>query len=103
MFDSDKGLVVRNKFIENFMKQNPDFYDADYSFFNAQDDYLITPETIYKQRIMYKVIEYEQLIDSCNINVEKWSKIANTIKENYDNFDSFIILHGTDTMAYTGI
>ncbi len=40
-------------------------------------------------------------IDSTNISVEIWIGLVETIKKNYDNYDGFIILHGTDTMAYT--
>ena len=40
-------------------------------------------------------------IDSSNMNPTIWVKIANTIKKNYNKFDGFVILHGTDTMAYT--
>lgn len=40
-------------------------------------------------------------IDSTNIQPEHWTLMAETIKENYDNYDGFVITHGTDTMAYT--
>ncbi len=40
-------------------------------------------------------------IDSSNMNPIHWIKIAKTIGENYDKYDSFIVSHGTDTMAYT--
>jgi len=40
-------------------------------------------------------------IDSTNMNPELMIKIAETIYENYDHFDSFIVTHGTDTMGYT--
>lgn len=30
-----------------------------------------------------------------------WAKLVKIIQYNYDNFDGFVILHGTDTMAYT--
>ena len=40
-------------------------------------------------------------IDSTNITPEIWIDIAGTIKKNYDFYDGFVILHGTDTMAYT--
>lgn len=40
-------------------------------------------------------------IDSTNIQPEYWLIIADTIKENYEKYDGFIISHGTDTMAYT--
>ncbi len=40
-------------------------------------------------------------IDSTNMSPEYWVKIAKAIEENYNNYDGFVILHGTDTMAYT--
>lgn len=41
------------------------------------------------------------VIDSSNMNPSSWAKIAKKIKRHYNNFDGFVILHGTDTMAYT--
>jgi len=41
------------------------------------------------------------LIDSSDMNPKYWVDIAKEIQENYDDFDGFVILHGTDTMAYT--
>lgn len=40
-------------------------------------------------------------LDSTNISPYHWIKIASTIKDNYDNYDGFIITHGTDTLSYT--
>ena len=40
-------------------------------------------------------------VDSTNMTPERWLKIADCIRENYDRYDGFIVLHGTDTMAYT--
>lgn len=40
-------------------------------------------------------------IDSTNVTPEHWLSLARAIHENYDNFDGFVICHGTDTMAYT--
>ena len=45
--------------------------------------------------------EYEHLIDSANIRPQDWYRIAQDIEERYAEFDGFIVLHGTDTMAYT--
>ncbi|KAI9290259.1 asparaginase-domain-containing protein [Umbelopsis sp. AD052] len=56
---------------------------------------LITPVSL------YSILEYEPLLDSCNMTMEDWIRIARDIECNYQNFDAFIILHGTDTMAYT--
>lgn len=40
-------------------------------------------------------------IDSTDIQVEDWLKISNAIKNNYNDYDGFVITHGTDTLAYT--
>lgn len=49
----------------------------------------------------YDFIEYEPLLDSSNITLCNWNQIGKTIKECYGQYDGFVILHGTDTMAYT--
>ena len=41
------------------------------------------------------------VIDSSNMNPVVWGKIARKIKKRYNEFDGFVVLHGTDTMAYT--
>lgn len=46
-------------------------------------------------------IAFDPLIDSSNLNPEVWVKIADLIKENYEKYEGFVILHGTDTMAYS--
>lgn len=46
-------------------------------------------------------IEFDPIIDSSNVNVDFWIKLARIIKENYGKYDGFVVLHGTDTMAYT--
>ena len=49
----------------------------------------------------WDLIEYDPLLDSSNITYVQWNRMANTIKENYERYDGFVILHGTDTMAYS--
>lgn len=49
----------------------------------------------------YDLIEFEHLIDSANVHPSDWRMIADTIINHYDSYDGFVILHGTDTMAYT--
>lgn len=48
-----------------------------------------------------KAVSLEIPIDSSDMNPEIWQEIAQHIMDNYDSFDGFVILHGTDTMAYT--
>lgn len=45
--------------------------------------------------------ELEQPLDSSNIGNEEWMKIADIIQKVYSHYQGFVILHGTDTMAYT--
>ncbi len=40
-------------------------------------------------------------IDSTNVTPNHWVRLATTIKENYDDYDGFVVCHGTDTMSYT--
>ncbi len=45
--------------------------------------------------------QLEKIIDSSNMTPEFWVDIATIIEQNYDGYDGFVVLHGTDTMAYT--
>ncbi|MDP3560035.1 MAG: asparaginase [Legionellaceae bacterium] len=49
----------------------------------------------------YTILEYQPLLDSSNITLIEWNRIAADIVQHYTEFDGFVILHGTDTMAYT--
>lgn len=46
-------------------------------------------------------IQFNPPIDSSNMNPAHWQQIAEAIGKNYDSVDGFVVLHGTDTMAYT--
>jgi L-asparaginase len=47
------------------------------------------------------VISFENPIDSSNIEPGHWQSLATIIAKNHDTHDGFVVLHGTDTMAYT--
>ncbi len=49
----------------------------------------------------WDLIEYSPLLDSSNVAYEQWNLMAHTIEENYNKYDGFVVLHGTDTMAYS--
>lgn len=55
------------------------------------------------QRFKFHVdhIVFDPVIDSSEITPNHWKKIVHTIEDNYEQYDGFVILHGTDTMAYT--
>src|SRR5690554_716890 len=44
---------------------------------------------------------FDPPIDSSDMSLESWQQIVKVIESNYDSYDGFVILHGTDTMAYT--
>lgn len=46
-------------------------------------------------------IQFAPPIDSSDMNPEHWQHITSSIARNYDDYDGFVVLHGTDTMAYT--
>jgi len=49
----------------------------------------------------YDIHEYHPLIDSANMTPALWFEIAQDIASHYHDYDGFVVLHGTDTMAYT--
>lgn len=46
-------------------------------------------------------VTLKNIIDSSNMTPTLWAEIAEAIEREYDNYDGFVVLHGTDTMAYT--
>lgn len=52
-------------------------------------------------KISCDTIQFDPPLDSSNMNPELWKKLAVTIVDNYSDYDGFVVLHGTDTMAYT--
>ncbi|WP_017732904.1 asparaginase [Nafulsella turpanensis] len=54
-----------------------------------------------RYNLLLTVISFVELIDSSNATPETWQEIGDIINENYNNYDGFVVLHGTDTMAYS--
>src|SRR4051794_29788708 len=59
------------------------------------------PELGHPSMPAYTIHEYAPLLDSSNMTPAEWVKIAHDIDANYARYDGFVVLHGTDTMAYT--
>ena len=49
----------------------------------------------------WDLVEFDPLLDSSNITYRQWNQIAGEIEKRYDDYDGFVVLHGTDTMAYS--
>ncbi|OIP97857.1 MAG: L-asparaginase 1 [Syntrophobacteraceae bacterium CG2_30_61_12] len=59
------------------------------------------PELRHPSLPHYQIHEYQPLLDSAEMAPNDWLKIAADIADHYRDYDGFLILHGTDTMAYT--
>lgn len=51
--------------------------------------------------VEYDLIEYQPLLDSSDMTPDGWIKIAADIEQRYRDYSGFVVIHGTDTLAYT--
>lgn len=54
-----------------------------------------------KFQLYLKTISFEKPIDSSDMGIDHWKTLVGIIEANYNNFDGFVVLHGSDTMSYT--
>ncbi|KAH8022701.1 hypothetical protein HPB51_001922 [Rhipicephalus microplus] len=105
MVKDEKGaLAPAPGILDKRLREFPQLHDEEYMkshFGNCANPPLVLPPTGDKRRVVYSISEYRPLIDSSNVTVHDWVKIASDIEKNYELYDGFVILHGTDTMAYT--
>ena len=59
------------------------------------------PELMAEGMPDWEIVDMDPLLDSSNIAVHEWNRIGSVIAEHYQQFDGFVVLHGTDTMSYT--
>ncbi|XP_069063361.1 60 kDa lysophospholipase [Pleurodeles waltl] len=104
----DDVLLPRPYAFASALKKQPALHDENYAqqtklydCFDSPDNILVLPESKEKKRVVYTILEYSPLLDSSNMTTDDWAKIAKDIKKNYEQYDGFVVLHGTDTMAYT--
>ncbi|KAJ5803935.1 uncharacterized protein N7518_000238 [Penicillium psychrosexuale] len=111
MQPSPGGFIPARGFQEKCMARVPTFNDGSASttmnvVANAAHELkarpsLRTPMTAYGRQVRYTVFEFEELLDSSSIDAKGWTQIAEAIERNYKLFDGFVVLHGTDSLAYT--
>jgi len=81
------------------MRRTADGYAPAPGFLEAQMTAM--PELADPRMPTYDIHEYDTLLDSSNMRPADWVRIGEDICEHYEAYDGFIVLHGTDTMAYT--
>lgn len=81
MKPSSQGYIPAENFLSAHLQTMPEFQRMELPSFTLK--------------------EYHPLIDSANMSPVDWQVIADDIAAHYDQYDGFVVLHGTDTMAYT--
>jgi len=81
MRKSEKGYIPEKGYLDTMLKK--------------------IPELLHPSMPEFEVMEFDNLIDSSNADPLFWNSIVNRLKAHYNAFYGFVILHGTDTMAYT--
>lgn len=77
-----------------------DLHTGELKAFDFDHIYTHVPE-LQRLNVQLTAESFEHPIDSSEIKIENWVRIGELIVQNYDHYDGFVILHGSDTMAYT--
>lgn len=106
MMRNDRGrLVPIPHEMEANIRRYPHMHDDGYAekrYTNSVTQPLVLPECQgERRRVVYWVYEYDPLLDSSNMTMDDWIRVAKDIREVYELFDGFVVLHGTDTLSYT--
>ncbi|KAI1000164.1 hypothetical protein K3495_g8034 [Podosphaera aphanis] len=110
MKTSPEGLIPARGFLEEGMAPRPNFNDGSNPdplpvMIDSSTKKLLpslrTPRSTYSKHVRYTLYEFPVLLDSSSISSKGWTQIASTIENNYSLYDGFVVLHGTDSLAYT--
>jgi lysophospholipase len=103
MHQTSRGLAPQAGYLEDYMMHNPQLHDRsiEASANSSGVRTLVTPLSRFGRRTRYQIIEYAELLDSCNMGIPQWLQIARDIERYYHAYDAFVVIHGTDTMAYS--
>ena len=86
------GGTIGMKRTEQGYKPAPNFLD---------EELHSIPDLLRPEFPSWELHEMNPLLDSSNMTLKEWNEIGRVIYENYENYCGFVVLHGTDTMAYT--
>uniref|UniRef100_A0A1B0EST4 asparaginase n=1 Tax=Glossina morsitans morsitans TaxID=37546 RepID=A0A1B0EST4_GLOMM len=107
MMRNEKNVLapIPNAFLKRIRKY-PNMHDEEYAQKRFGQSAAMAPLVLpYIQgesnRVIYQITEYTPLLDSSNMTMHDWARIAKDIHQTYEFFDGFVVLHGTDTLSYT--
>ncbi|XP_064148015.1 60 kDa lysophospholipase [Loxodonta africana] len=98
---SERGVLVPGQGLAAVLRRLPMFHDEDYACAcQLPKDTLVLPPASPDQRVIYTVLEWQPLLDSSDMTIAEWAQIAQTIERHYEQYHGFVVIHGTDTMAF---
>lgn len=116
----DAGYQPKTGFLQSQIKRLPMLYDDEYMDNSSKGspaldksnktadktecstvEELAMPISSHGVRVLYYIKEYCPIKDSSNMTISDWIEIALDIESHYNNYDGFVVIHGTDTMAYS--
>lgn len=110
MKPTERGYQPETGYLTNLVRTLPMFNDEEarsqipvslYEECEGCGVPMITPVSEYGERTCFRFFDYDPLLDSSSMSHIHWARIAGDIVDMMDKFDSFIVLHGTDTMSFT--
>ncbi|XP_007942814.1 60 kDa lysophospholipase [Orycteropus afer afer] len=96
---SGRSGLVPGQGLAAVLRTLPMFHDQDYAG-QLPEDTLVLPPTGSDQSVIYTVLEWQPLFDSSDMTITEWVQIAQTIERYYEQYHGFVVIHGTDTMAF---
>ncbi|XP_070333613.1 60 kDa lysophospholipase isoform X1 [Odocoileus virginianus] len=98
---SEHGVLVPGRDLAAVLRMLPMFHDEEHARARGfPEDTLVLPPASPDQRVVYTVLECQPLFDSSDMTITEWVQIAQTIESRYGQYDGFVVIHGTDTMAF---
>ncbi|ELK01251.1 60 kDa lysophospholipase [Pteropus alecto] len=96
-----QSLLLPGTGLANVLRTLPMFHDEAYAqACGLPEDTLVLPPTHANQGVIYTVLECQPLFDSSDMTITEWVQIAQTIETHDEQFHGFVVLHGTDPMAF---
>jgi len=95
MVDSQRGLVPEPGTLERCMRALPQLCRS------TDGEWIELPVVPGQPRVVYALHELSPLLDSAEMGIADWVQIAHEIADRMADYDGFVVVHGTDTMAYT--
>nr|5DNE_A Chain A, L-asparaginase [Cavia porcellus]5DNE_B Chain B, L-asparaginase [Cavia porcellus]5DNE_C Chain C, L-asparaginase [Cavia porcellus]5DNE_D Chain D, L-asparaginase [Cavia porcellus] len=97
---SKGGVLVPGPGLVTLLRTLPMFHDKEFAQAQGLPDHaLALPPASHGPRVLYTVLECQPLLDSSDMTIDDWIRIAKIIERHYEQYQGFVVIHGTDTMA----